>query len=252
MKRIIITGGNEGIGYSMVERLLEDGCRVTVLDLQTHRLEALRQHHGDSLLPIVCDVRDEEAVTHAVQAGVEAFGGVDAAIHNACKCTFESMDKTEYAIYQDVFDVNYFGALRLVKAVISHMQKAGKGKVILTSSGVGVMGFRNISPYASSKGAIEAFAKCMDIEYRDRGITFHIFHPPLTRTHSSRDLPVPKEFMADPVKVGTGLARRINKKSFVICHSFGQKFQVMACYLFPLQMGRLMSRMTAGYEKEGK
>ncbi|HEX2939060.1 MAG TPA: hypothetical protein VHO66_09110, partial [Ruminiclostridium sp.] len=63
-------------------------------------------------------------------------------------------------------------------------------------------------------------------------------------------LPVPNEFMADPEKVGIGLAKHIQKKSFIICHSFGQKVQTLGCYLLPIKMGKLMSKMTAKYEAE--
>ncbi|MDD4323538.1 MAG: hypothetical protein PHR78_05705 [Eubacteriales bacterium] len=90
----------------------------------------------------------------------------------------------------------------------------------------------------------------MNIEYQDKGITFHLFHPPLTRTKSASALPVPKEFMADPLKVGTGFAKNINKKSFIFCNSFGQKIQVRLSYLFPLALGKLMSKATANYAKE--
>jgi hypothetical protein len=61
-------------------------------------------------------------------------------------------------------------------------------------------------------------------------------------------LPIPKEFMADPIKVGRGLAKNINKKSFVICHSFGQKLQTMGCYLFPIKMGKFLSKITKEYK----
>ncbi|KAA8675083.1 SDR family NAD(P)-dependent oxidoreductase [Clostridium sp. HV4-5-A1G] len=127
------------------------------------------------------------------------------------------------------------------------MKSQRNSKVIFTSSCVSVMGFVNISPYSSSKDAIEALAKCLNIEYQNYGISFHIFHPPLTRTKSAEPLPVPKEFMVDPEKVGTGLAKHIQNKSFIICHSLGQKIQILICYLFPLKMGKLMSKMTARY-----
>ena len=68
------------------------------------------------------------------------------------------------------------------------MRKAGKGRIIFTSSGVGVTGFVNISPYASSKGAIETLAKCLEIENQPYGISFHLFHPPLTNTASAAGL----------------------------------------------------------------
>ena len=160
------------------------------------------------------------------------------------------MESTTDETYHQVFNVNYFGALNLSRAVLPYMKEKNNGKIIFTSSGVGVMGFVNISPYASTKGAIESLAKCLNIEYADFNISFHIFHPPLTNTKSASPLPVPKEFMADPQKVGIGLAKRINKKSYIICHSAGQKLQTLLCYLFPIKMGKLMSKMTKSYAEQ--
>ncbi len=250
MSHIIITGANQGIGYAMAEKLLADGHSVAVLDLNTANLEPLREKHAERLLTFVCDMRDTESVQKRVAEIAQAFGAIDIAVHNACLCTFTPASETLEEVYHNVIDVNYFGALRLAKAVVPYMQKQKKGKVIFTSSGVGVMGFVNISPYASSKGAIESLAKCLGIEYRDQGITFHLFHPPLTRTASAAPLPVPKEFKADPQKVGRGLAKHIGSKRFIICHSFMQKVQTMMCYLFPVKMGRFMSKMTVGYAAE--
>lgn len=246
MKNIIITGAAKGIGYYLVRQLLADGHRVTVLDLEPERLDDLHQRHA-TLLPMACDVRDRDRVGACVRESVERFGGVDYAIHNACRCTFDSFADTDEETSRDVLDVNYFGALHLAQSVLPHMIQQHHGRVIFTSSMVGIMGFVNISPYASSKGAIESLAKCLDIEYRHDGISFHLFHPPLTRTASAAPLPVPAQFMADPEKVGTGLAKHIDDRSFVICQSRAQQLQIGLCYAFPLRMGRLMSRMTARY-----
>ncbi|HEY8362588.1 MAG TPA: SDR family oxidoreductase [Tissierellaceae bacterium] len=243
MKNIIITGANQGIGYYAVRQLLEDKYNVTVLDLNIDNLLDLKDE-WPSLLPLVCDVRDFVRLNECVRESVLRFGSVDCAIHNACLCTFDSMDNTDEKTFKDVFDVNYFGALNLTKAVIPFMLEQKEGKVIFASSIVGVTGFMNIIPYASSKGAIESLAKCLNIEYEDKGISFHIFHPPLTRTKSSEPLPVPKEVMMSPEKVGVGFAKNINKNSFIICHSFWQKVQVMGCYLFPIKMGKLLSKLT--------
>lgn len=249
MKNILITGAANGIGYYLVKQLLEDSYNVTVLDLETDSLSSLCEKY-DSFLSIACDVRDAKQMEVCVSESVKKFGSIDCAIHNACLCTFESMEKTREETYRDVMDVNYYGALHLSQTVLPYMKSQKNGKVIFTSSGVGVMGFVNISPYASSKGAIEALAKCLNIEYQNYGIHFHIFHPPLTRTKSAEPLPVPKEFMADPEKVGIGLAKHIQSKSFIICHSVGQKIQTVGCYLFPIKMGKLMSKMTARYMAE--
>lgn len=249
MANIIITGANEGIGYYMAEKLLSEGNRVSILDIQIDNLTNLKSKYGNNLICCKADLRSEAEVTQAVCETAAAFGSIDIAVHNACKCTFQAEVETDLDTYKDVFDVNYFGALRFVKSVIPYMTAQKKGRVIFTSSGVGVTGFMNISPYSSTKGALESLAKCLRIEYAKDNITFHIMHPPLTRTKSASPLPVPDEFKALPEKVGYGLAKHIQSKRFIICHNFSQKFQTMGCYLFPIKMGNLLSMMTANSAK---
>ena len=241
---IIITGANQGIGYYMVEKLLAEGNKVSVLDIETDNLTNLKKKY-DRLIFYKVDLRNYDEVKRAVDETVAEFDTIDIAVHNACKCTFESESKTDLDTYKDVFEVNYFGALRLVKCVIPYMSAQKKGRVILTSSGVGVTGFMNISPYSSTKGALEVLAKCLRIEYAKDNITFHIMHPPLTRTESASLLPVPEEFKALPEKVGYGLAKHINSKKFIICHNVNQKMQTLGCYLLPTKMGDLLSKLTA-------
>jgi NAD(P)-dependent dehydrogenase (short-subunit alcohol dehydrogenase family) len=218
--------------------------RLSGLDIEVSQLVDLEAVYPEQLQVFRVDVCNEEQIKSAVAAVMNEFQTLDIAIHNACLCTFEREADTDLSVYRKVFDVNYYGALRFVKCVIPYLQAQKKGKVMFTSSGVGVTGFIGISPYASTKGALEALAKCLNIEYAADGVSFHILHPPLTRTKSSEPLPVPKEFMADPQKVGYGLAKHINGKHFIICHSFGQKVQTLLCYLCPIKMGKLMSKMT--------
>lgn len=244
---IIITGAAKGIGYFVACELLDEGMNVTVLDLDIAPLEKATKKY-DSLLALPCDVRDAGRVKQCVEESIGRFGSVDIAVHNACLCTFLSMEESDDALYRDVFSVNYFGALHLSRAVLPFMKAQHSGRIIFTSSGVGIMGFYNISPYASSKAAIESLAKCLAIEYMSYDITFHLFQPPLTKTDSASSLPVPKEFKADPEKVGRGLAKNIYKKSFIICHNRFTTFQVRLSYLFSVQMGRFMSMKTREYK----
>lgn len=238
---VLITGGNEGIGYYVIAELLSQGHSVSVLDIDITNLQELQKKYPTKLLALICDIRETADITKAVTQSFEKYGEIHTVIHNACICSFQSITDTEYSMYEDIFDVNYFGAVRLIKSVIPCMSK---GRIMIVSSGVGVTGFHNISPYASSKGALEALAKCLKIEYKNTELSFHIIHPPLTNTKSASYLNIPKDFMANPQKVGTGIAKNINKKSFIICHSLGQKFQTILCYLFPIKLGSLMSKMT--------
>ena len=118
------------------------------------------------------------------------------------------------------------------------MQAQKGGKIIFTSSGVGVTGFIGISPYASTKGALESLAKCLNIEYASDGISFHIIHPPLTRTKSASPLPVPKEFMADPQKVGFGIAKHIFSKRFYYMSQLQSKVSNSYLLFMPDQNGK--------------
>ena len=241
---LFITGANQGIGYYLAAQALEEGNAVSVLDVETDRLAALAAAHPGRLLCHRVDVRDAEAVRRAVEATAAQFGRIDAAIHNACLCP-KVQEARDSASHREVFDVNYFGALHVTQCVLPHMRRQGGGRVFFTCSGVGITGFADLTAYAPSKAALEALAKCCALECADAGVTFHILHPPLTRTRSSAFLPVPPAFMADPEVVGRGLAKRLTSRRFVLCHSLLQRVQTQACYLFPLRMGRLLTRMTA-------
>jgi len=247
--RIVLTGGNDGIGYYMTSQFLKDDHMVAILDLKLDYLESLKQEYSEKLLLFECDIGDYQLVNQSIADTVTTFGGIDYAIHNACKCLFTSLEDTTNDEYRKVFDVNYFGAINLTRAVLPIMKDQSNGRVFFTSSGVGVMGFVNISAYASSKGALESLAKCMNIECQGTGITFHLIHPPLTNTTSAEPLPVPKEFKADPKKVGIGIAKNIHKNRFIICHSFGQRVQTRMAYIFLMKLGRFMSKMAGQGEK---
>lgn len=246
MSDIVIVGADSGIGYYMAQSLLERGNRVAVLDIRTEHISALAENFPDRLLVFKADARDLQSVFEGVREAYDRFGSVDVAIHNACLCTFESEPDTDIETYRKVMDVNFYGALRLAKAVLPFMREAKRGRLIFTSSGVGVTGFKNISPYASSKGAIEALAKCLAIENERYGITVHLFHPPLTDTGSASGLPIPKEFKASAQKVGEGFAKHIHSKRFVICPNASQAFSMFLCYRHPLRFGRLLTKATEG------
>ena len=84
----------------------------------------------------------------------------------------------------------------------------------------------------------------MQLENEEYGISFHLFHPPLTDTNAASGLPVPKEFKAEAKKVGYGLADHIWSKKFVICHSANQAAQIKLSYRHPLFIGRMMTKAT--------
>ena len=89
-------------------------------------------------------MRDAGGVVETVNRIVASFQTIDIAIHNACRCTFDSMADTADEVYQEVFDVNYFGALRLSRAVLPYMRAQHCGRVVFTSSGVGAVSYTHL------------------------------------------------------------------------------------------------------------
>ncbi|NLL64323.1 MAG: SDR family oxidoreductase [Clostridiaceae bacterium] len=249
MSVILITGANQGIGYFLAEKLLLDNHHVMIIDKDIEQSLPLQHQFPDRLLIWQADVRYKDAILPAVQQAYKTFHKIDIAIHNACKCSFKSMEESSFEEYKDIFNVNYYGALNLCKAVIPYMKKQHSGKIIFTSSLVGTTGFFNISPYASTKGALESLAKCLNLEYKIRGISFHIIHPPLTKTESASSLQVPDQFKIDAKKVGYGLAKNIFKKHFIICHNVFTKLQIKLSYLMPLKMGNMLTEAIKRYIK---
>lgn len=244
MNVLVITGGNEGIGYFMAKQWLENGNYASVLDLNCDNINLLKETYPNTLLTFTCDVRDIEAVKTAVNQTNAQFGSINYAVHNACLCLFKCFEEHTIDDFDNVMDVNFHGAINLTKAVLPIMKEQRQGKIFLTSSGVGVTGYTNISPYACSKGAIESLAKCLNNEYIESGISFHLLHPPLTNTRSSSPLPIPKEFKASPEKVGKGFIKNISSKKFIITPSFTDMMQVKLSYLFPVFTGKLLVKMT--------
>ncbi len=85
MARIILTGGNEGIGFHMTSQFLKDGHMVAVLDLNLDHLRLLKETYPDTLLPFECDVGNPQMVMQNASDAIIALGGIDYAIHNACQ-----------------------------------------------------------------------------------------------------------------------------------------------------------------------
>lgn len=245
MRSMVITGGGNGIGLWMVQEWLEQGNTAAILDVETQLLNEMVSKFPGQLLVYNCNITDRRSVISAVENILSHWSKIDIVVHNACVCRFAPFAAKTVEEFSQEFAVNYFGCINVLQAVLPSMVAAGQGKVMVTSSGVGLTGYENISGYASTKGALESLVKCLKLEYMDRGIKFHILHPPLTQTKSSQPLPIPKEFKANPEKVGRGLVKRIDKKSFYIGPTAFDTLSAKMSYFFPLAMGKLLKKMSA-------
>lgn len=247
---VIVTGGNSGIGFHMVERLLQDGFRVVVLDLRLDHLEYHQIKYRKQLLRLRCDLRSTEDVENAVNIVIQTWGQIDVLVNNACLCMFKPFEEKTIEETRDEFEVNYFGAVRMIQAVLPQMKKQGYGIIHNVSSGVGLTGFPGIYGYASTKGALEALTRTLALELKPFNITVNVMHPPLTNTPSASPLGVPAQMMAEPKEVGNRLAGKILSMNHVVTPDAATAVSMFLTIKYPFALGNLLCKMTERQKKE--
>jgi NAD(P)-dependent dehydrogenase (short-subunit alcohol dehydrogenase family) len=189
-------------------------------------------------------VTQPQQILKVIDEVVLKWGRVDVLINNACLALFIPFEERSMDDIRREFEVNYFGYLNMIRAVLPAMQKQGRGVIHNFSSGVGYTGIPGMTGYTSTKGAIESLTRTLALEYASQGIVFNVMHPPLTRTRSSSGLGVPPETMADPVVVGRKLAKRVGKTAPVLTPDFSNGFQLWVSYHCRVWMGKLLAMMT--------
>ena len=241
---VIVTGANNGIGLSMTRTLLDDGCCVAALDIADENLVPLQSIYPERLLVHICDVTENEQVKDTVSLIVEKWGQVDVLVNNACVAIFKPFEQKTIQETRREFEVNYFGYVNTITAVLPYMKENGKGIIHNVSSGVGITGFPGIYGYASTKGAIESLTRTLALEFKKYGIFVNLMHPPLTNTKSASPLGVPMQVMDDPTHVGRNLAKKILSTKAAVTPDFRTSVYLFFAYRYPLALGRLFAKLT--------
>ena len=168
-KVAVITGGNSGIGRCAAASLKNAGC--TVYDFSRREISANGINH------IKTDVTDENCVKASVEQVIEKEGRIDILINCAGFGISGAVEFTETADAKAQFDVNFFGAVNMNKAVIPFMRKEGKGRIVNISSVAAVAHIPFQTYYSASKAALESYTNALANEVRPFGITVTAIQP---------------------------------------------------------------------------
>ncbi len=163
MSVVVITGASSGIGKGTAEELVRRGCTVYDLSRRDVFLEAI--HH------ISTDVTDEESVNRAISEIIAREGKIDVLINNAGFGISGAVEYTETAEAKRLFDVNFFGIVRVTRAVLPFMRSEGKGRVINISSVAAVAPIPYQTFYSASKSAVMTYSMALANEVGDFGIS---------------------------------------------------------------------------------
>lgn len=191
-KRVFITGASRGIGKAIALRLAREGARIVVAAKSTEENPKLGGTifsaaeeiiaAGGQALPIVCDIRDEQQIQAAVDAAVDAFGGIDILVNNASAISLTPTEQTEAKRYDLMHDINARGTFFVSKACIPHLKKGNNPHILTLSPPIkmNMKWFANHLAYTMSKYNMSMIALGLAAELKKYGIAANALWPQTT------------------------------------------------------------------------
>jgi NAD(P)-dependent dehydrogenase (short-subunit alcohol dehydrogenase family) len=199
-KTVFITGCSSGFGRASVIRFLGGGWNVVATMRDPAKWDG--GQIGDRLMILPLDVPKAESIDAAFSAAIERFGKIDAVVNNAGKGLFSVFEVTPQETVQDVFETNFFGPLKVMRAAIPRMRLSGGGTVVNIASGSAIVAEPLMATYSASKAALDSFTEALTGELADQAIRLKIVIPGfvpgtnfLERTRAAAEaIPVPKAY----------------------------------------------------------
>lgn len=184
----VVTGGSVGIGKAIARAFLERGTHVAIAARDESRLDStvaeLRDDTDEAnILGVSADITDQEAVERLVERTTAELGTIDILVNNAgILGGMKPFDELSVEDWQDIFDVNIYGAVRVTRAVLPQMRERGEGVIINITSESAVQPDAAMPHYNASKAALLTLTKSLSKEYGDEGIRVNSVAPGPTRT----------------------------------------------------------------------
>lgn len=173
----LVTGASSGIGAATAQRLAKAGCKV----YGTSRRGVQPDQQSFAMLPL--DVNSDESVAAAVGEVMRREGRIDLLVNNAgFGVAPAAAEESSIEQAKAIFETNFFGLIRMTRAVVPHMRRQGNGRIINIGSVLGFLPMPYAALYAASKHAVEGYSESLDHELRTRGIRISVIEPAYTRT----------------------------------------------------------------------
>lgn len=173
----LVTGASSGIGEATAKRLATAGYKV----YGTSRRGAQQGQRAFQMLPL--DVTSDESVESAVSELIRLEGRIDLLVNNAgFGVAPGGAEESSIDQAKAIFETNFFGLIRMTRAVVPHVRRQGSGRIINIGSVLGFLPMPYGALYSATKHAIEGYSESLDHELRTRGIRVSVIEPAYTRT----------------------------------------------------------------------
>jgi 3-oxoacyl-[acyl-carrier protein] reductase len=184
-RKAVVTGGAQGIGFSIASRLIASGATVSLWDRDEELLKKAQEElsiQGQVSFEIV-DVASAESVDAATKSAVQQHGGIDILVANA-GIAGPNYKSWEYPIdaWKQVIDINLTGVFLCCRAIVPYMLEQDYGRIVNVASIAGKEGNANASAYSASKAGVIAFTKSLGKETANKNISVNCITPAAART----------------------------------------------------------------------
>ena len=181
-KHWFITGVSTGFGAVLAELALNNGDKVAATFRKQEQADEFTQKAGENGRGLVCDVTDEQQVKQAVAEAIQALGHIDVVVNNAGYGSLGSIEEVDDAEVQRQFEVNVFGPLRVLRAVLPHLRERKSGHILNITSIGGLKTFPGVGIYHGSKFALEGIGESLAQQVGPLGIKVTNIEPSGFRT----------------------------------------------------------------------
>ena len=192
-KVAIITGSSRGIGYEIAKLYLKEGAKVMICgskDESAFKAVSMLKEElnitDDFISGIGVNLKDNSSVERVVEETIKKFGKLDILVNNAGITSRESLTDADDEVFYNMFEINFYGPMRLIRASVPYMKENG-GSIINTSSMVGIYGSPNQAAYTSSKFAINGLTKACAKELGQFNIRVNAVAPGVVGTDMVRE-----------------------------------------------------------------
>lgn len=184
LQHYFITGASSGIGRALAVSLAKAGHKVSATARRTDKLAELANDYP-TIQPITCDVTDSVSVKDAVQTAKTYNGQIDIAVLNAGIYVPQDARHMTVDPYIDHMDVNYFGVIRCIEALLPDMVANKQGHLALMASVAGYRGLPRAAAYSPTKAAIISLAESMMFDLQNSGIKLQVINPGFVETEAT-------------------------------------------------------------------
>jgi 3-dehydrosphinganine reductase len=257
----LVTGGSSGIGLALARLLAQQGSHVWLLARRHMALEAAQAEiqavSGQRCGIISADVSDWEQVLAAVEHVTREAGLPDLLINSAGVTHPGYVQEIPLEVFHEIMDINYFGTLHMVKALVPGMLERGSGHIVNISSAGGFLTGPGYGAYSPSKYAVRGFSDVLRAELKPHGLRVSLVFPPDTDTPQlayEKSLKTPElQYVSDNARIGPfywgllsaeevarAILHGVQRGSYIILPGTGNKVMYHAVRL----LGNLVYPMT--------